>query len=553
MQSKHIPERTDEIPSDNFDVLVVGAGASGLYSIYKLRELGFKVHAFESGDGVGGTWYWNRYPGCRCDVESLEYSYSFSEALQQEWHWRDRFSTQGQILDYMNHVAERFDLLPHISFNTRIRSAHYDNEKSIWTLTTDQGDSFTAPFTIMATGNLSTPRVPDIAGLDEFEGDWYHTGIWPKEGVDFSGLKVGVIGTGSSGVQMIPVIAEQASELTVFQRTANFILPAHNGPIDPELERKHKENYPQLRKAAAFTPFGIAGYPPPDAAAMDVPSAERQAIYEAKWQLGGTISYLYSFTDLLTNEESNETAAEFVRNKIRSVVKDPEVAELLCPVNHPIGTKRLVMDTNYFETYNHDHVKLVDVRAAPIERFTATGLRTSNADYEFDAIAIATGFDAMTGAMKEIDIKTSAGFEIGEKWQDGPRTYLGIMVAGLPNLFMITGPQSPGVKSNMLFSIEQHVNWIADCLCHLRENSFVEIKAQQSAEDEWVEHNNAVADSTLYPKANSWYMGANIPGKPRIFMPYVGGVESYVKKCDEVAANGYRGFTMSKAPQRETA
>jgi len=526
------------------DVLVVGAGAAGLYSIYKLRQLGFRVLAFEAADGVGGTWYWNRYPGCRCDVESMEYSYSFSEELQQEWHWNDRFSTQQQILEYLNHVAERFELLPLVSFNTRITKAHYDSKKACWTLNTDQGQTFRAPYTIMATGNLSTPRLPDIAGLDDFEGDWYHTGLWPSDGVDFSGQRVGVIGTGSSGVQMIPIVAEQAKELFVFQRTANFILPAHNGPIEADDERRHKAEYPARRKAAAFTPFGIAGYPPPTQAARDVSDHDRDGIYEQKWQAGGTISYLYSFTDLLVDESANQTAAEFVRNKIRSTVKDPQVAELLCPDNHPIGTKRLVMDTNYFETYNLQHVTLVDVRSAPIQRFTRKGIQTSEAEYELDAVAIATGFDAMTGAMKEIDIQTDAGMDISSKWVDGPRTYLGIMVAGFPNMFMITGPQSPGVKSNMIFSIEQHINWIADCLVHMRDNDCNEIQAQQSAEDDWVEHNNAVADSTLYPKANSWYMGANIPGKPRIFMPYVGGVESYVQKCEQVVSNGYEGFSL---------
>jgi len=528
------------------DVLIVGAGAAGLYAVYKLRQLGFRVQAFETADGVGGTWYWNRYPGCRCDVESLEYSYSFSEELQQEWHWNDRFSTQEQILEYLNHVADRFALLPHIRFNTRIASARYDSELACWTLHTDDGCSYRAPFTIMATGNLSTPRLPAIPGLDEFEGDSYHTGLWPSEGVDFSGQRVGVIGTGSSGVQMIPEIARQASELVVFQRTANFILPAHNGPIDAEVERRHKAEYAHRRQAAASTPFGIAGYPPPTQAAGELSEQERNAIYEKKWQAGGTISYLYSFTDLLIDAAANQTAAEFVRNKIRSIVKDPQVAELLCPDNHPIGTKRLVMDTNYFETYNLDHVKLVDVRSAPIHRFTATGIRTADSDYELDAVAIATGFDAMTGAMKDIDIRTDNGVDISTKWHDGPRTYLGIMVAGFPNMFMITGPQSPGVKSNMIFSIEQHTNWIADCLVHMRANNCDEIRADQVAEDQWVEHNNAVADSTLYPKANSWYMGANIPGKPRIFMPYVGGVESYVKKCRQVVDNGYEGFSLRR-------
>jgi cyclohexanone monooxygenase len=534
-----------------FDAIVVGAGVGGLYAIHRLRKLGLKVCAFEAGRGVGGTWYWNRYPGCRCDVESMEYSYSFSDELQQEWRWPERYGTQPEILRYINHVADRFDLRRDIKFNTRVKEAVFDSKTNTWTVKTDKGDSATARFCIMATGNLSTPRTPNYLGLESFKKKWYHTGLWPDDGVDFTGLRVGVIGTGSSGVQSIPIIAKQAKHLYVFQRTANFSLPARNAPMDSDKEKAHKAHYPERRRAAFDTPFGIAGYPPPVKSALDATEEERLRAYKAKWAEGGSISFLYSFTDLLINKESNETASEFVRRKIRATVKNPKTAELLCPNDHPIGTKRLILDTDYYETYNRDNVTLVDIRSKPIEEITATGLRIADTDYALDAIVFATGFDAMTGAMKEIDIHTDAGMSIREKWEHGPRTYLGIMIAGFPNLFMITGPQSPGVKSQMILACEQHVDWISDCMQYLRDHGFSRVEAEEDAEDAWVQHNNEVANRTLYPLANSWYVGANIPGKPRIFMPYVGGVAAYKKKCDEIAARGYEGFRMGAWPQEQ--
>ena len=478
---------------------------------------------------------------------------AFDDELQQEWKWPERYGTQPEILRYINHVADRFDLRRDIEFNTRVKEASFDSKTSTWTITTDKGNTATARFCIMATGNLSTPRTPNYPGLESFEGRWYHTGLWPHEGVDFTGLRVGVIGTGSSGVQSIPIIAKQAKHLYVFQRTANFTLPARNAPLDADKERAHKAQYPERRRAAFDTPFGIAGYPPPVKSALEATEAERQAAYEAKWAEGGSISFLYSYTDLLLNKEANETASEFVRRKIRATVKDAKTAELLCPNDHPIGTKRLILDTEYYETYNRDNVTLVDIRSKPIQEITSNGVRTADREYRLDAIVFATGFDAMTGAMKEIDIHTDAGMSIRAKWEHGPRTYLGIMIAGFPNLFMITGPQSPGVKSQMILACEQHVDWIADCLGYLRDHGFSRIEAEQTAEDAWVRHNNEVADRTLYPLANSWYVGANIPGKPRVFMPYVGGVAAYKKKCDEVAGNGYEGFYLAGAEEQRFA
>ena len=528
----------------SLDTIVVGGGFAGLYALYRLRRMGLEAQILEAGRDIGGTWFWNRYPGARCDVESLEYSYSFSEELQQEWVWPERFAAQPDILRYINHVADRLDLRKYILTEARAVSATFDDAADLWTVTTASGEVFQAPFCIMATGNLSLPRVPRFPGLESFRGNWYHSGLWPEGGVDFSGRRVGVIGTGSSGIQIIPIIAGQAEHLTVFQRTANFSVPAENRPITPEMDRSHKKKYRYWRDEAKRTPFGIAGHPPPTKSALEDAPDARERVYEEKWGIGGNISFLYAYNDLLVNKESNETASEFVRNKIRSIVRDPKVAELLLPDDHPIGTKRLCLDSGYFETFNRENVILVDVRSDPIVEIIPSGLRTQTREFELDDIAFATGFDAMTGALLNIDISVKDGPRLSEKWAHGPRTYLGLMTAGFPNLFMITGPGSPSVKSNMVASIEQHVDWIADFLQHLRDKKIRHIDADESAENSWVEHVNEVADATLYPQANSWYNGANIAGKPRVFMPYVAGLDKYRKICDEVAANDYRGFSL---------
>ncbi len=531
---------------EELDVAIVGGGLGGLYAIHRLRGMGLKVRAYEAGSGVGGTWFWNRYPGARCDVESLEYSYSFSDDLQQEWKWPERYGNQHEILQYINHVADRFDLRRDVQLDTRIVSALFDHKTGLWTLRTDKGGEVRARYCVMAAGNLSTPRVPDFKGIGDFKGKWYHSGLWPHEGVDFTGLRVGVVGTGSSGVQMIPLIARQAKHLHVFQRTANFSLPARNGPMEPERESRHKADYPARRRAAYDTPFAIGGYPRPTKSALEASEEERNAAYESKWQEGGSISYLYTYNDLLTNKAANDTASEFARNKIRGMVKDQVTAELLAPKDHPIGTKRLCLDTGYYETYNRPNVALVDVRSDPIAEITPTGLRTGKQTFDLDAIVFATGFDAMTGALREIDIRTSDGAVLADKWAGGPLTYLGLMVSGFPNMFVVTGPGSPGVKTQMIASIEQHVDWIADAIGHLGKQGLDRIEPAERAETEWVSHVNAVADSTLYPLANSWYVGANIPGKPRVFMPYVGGFDRYKRHCDAVAAKGYEGFTLSR-------
>jgi cyclohexanone monooxygenase len=527
------------------DVAVVGAGLGGLYAIHRMRGLGFKTRAFEAGSGVGGTWFWNKYPGARCDIESLEYSYSFDDDLQQEWSWPERYATQPQILSYIQHVAERFDLMRDVQLNTRITEATFNGDLNRWILKASNGQTISARFCIMATGNLSTPRVPDFKGIDTFEGKWYHSGMWPAEGVDFTGKRVGVIGTGSSGIQMIPLIAQQAKHLYVFQRTANYSLPAQNGPMDRDLESAFKANYRKSREEARQTGFGVSGYPVPTQSALTVSDEERRKKYEMLWERGGSIGFLSCYTDFLVSEEANETAAEFVREKIRSVVKDPKVAALLTPTDHPIGTKRLCLDTGYYETYNRPNVSLVDVRSAPIQEITSKGVRTADQEFELDAIAFATGFDAMTGALREIDIRGIDGTLLADKWIGGPMTYLGLMVAGFPNMFIVTGPGSPGVKSQMIHSIEQHVDWVSDLLKTAAERQARRIEADPDAETNWVLHVNEVADATLYPRANSWYVGANIPGKPRVFMPYVAGVGVYRKLCDEIAADDYRGLKLS--------
>jgi cyclohexanone monooxygenase len=527
-----------------FDAIVVGAGISGMYMLHRLRRLGLSARVFEAGNGVGGTWYWNRYPGARCDVESLDYSYSFSRELEQEWEWTERYPTQPEILRYLNHVADRFDLRRDIQFDTRVKRACFDEGANCWDIQTDDGQHYAARYCIMAVGCLSAPNRPDFKGLDTFEGHWYHTGLWPHEGVDFSGLRVGCIGTGSSAIQAIPQIAKQAEHLYVFQRTPNYSVPAHNAPLDAERQREVKADYPARRHKARLSRAGLP-IDPPKRSALEVTPREREQIFEAGWLRGGVGSMNGTFKDLATNLEANETVAQFVRDKIRLTVHDPATAELLMPRDYPFGTKRLCVDIDYFETYNRNNVTLVDVRSAPIQEILPHGLRTSANDYALDAIVFATGYDAMTGPLLAIDTHGSHGVSLKTRWEAGPRTYLGLATAGFPNLFMITGPGSPSVLSNMVVSIEQHVDWIADCLGYLRDHHLIRMEATLESEAAWVQHVNEVADLTLYPRANSWYMGANIPGKVRIFMPYVGGVGAYRQKCDEVAARNYEGFTLS--------
>jgi len=525
------------------DAVVVGAGFAGLYMLYRLRKLGLSVRVFEAGGGVGGTWYWNRYPGARCDIESLEYSYQFSEELQQEWEWKERYAPQAEILEYINHVADRFDLRGDIRFETRVESAHFDDESGRWALATNVGDRVSTRFVIMATGCLSSANMPDFPGLESFEGDTYHTGRWPHEGVDFGGKRVAVIGTGSSAIQSIPEIAKRAAHLSVFQRTPTYSVPAHNAPLPKDEEARVKADYPAFRERNRQMPFGaFADADDVGEEALADSAADREQHYENWWSRGGLI-FLASYGDLLFDKEANDTASAFVRKKIQAIVHDPETARLLTP-GQVLGCKRLCADTNYFETYNLEHVDLIDVSENPIECLTPTGLRVAGKEYAVDAIVFATGFDAMTGALLHIDIRGSGGRSLSDKWAAGPRTYLGLMTAGFPNLFVVTGPGSPSVLANMVPAIEQHVNFIADCIAHLRSQNRSRIEPDVAAEDTWVETVNGIANETLYPQCNSWYLGANVPGKPRVFMPYI-GYSTYVDKCEDVVAKGYEGFSTS--------
>jgi cation diffusion facilitator CzcD-associated flavoprotein CzcO len=522
-----------------YDVIIVGAGFAGMYLLHRVRALGLSARVIEAGSDVGGTWYWNRYPGARCDVESMQYSYQFDPELQQEWSWSERYSPQPEILDYARHVAERYDLRRDIQFDTRIAAARFDGSAARWTLTAEDGGTTTARFFVMATGCLSAPNWPQIDGLSSFAGPTYHTALWPHEPVSFKGQRVAVIGTGSSAIQSIPHIAREADHLTVFQRTANYAVPAHNGPLDAKLEAEIKAHYAEMRARAKTTPGGLDIVYSKDSVLEATPE-EREAAFERNWQRGG-LGFMSAFGDLMMDRKANDIAAEFVRAKIRALVDDPETAEALCPKNI-IGAKRFCVDIGYFETYNRDNVTLVDVKDRPIEAITPTSVRAHGRDYEIDTLVIATGFDAMTGALTRVDIRGRNGAALAERWADGPTSYLGLAMTDFPNLFTVTGPGSPSVFSNMLPTIEQHVDWIAGCLGHAKAHGYTTIEAEAEAEKAWWDHHQEVGARGLKSAADSWYLGANVAGKARVFLPYYGGIPAYFRKCEEVVANGYEGF-----------
>jgi cation diffusion facilitator CzcD-associated flavoprotein CzcO len=522
------------------DLLVVGAGFAGLYMLYKARQLGLRALVVDAAAGVGGTWFHNRYPGARVDIQSLEYSYAFDEALQQDWHWTERYAGQPELLRYANHVADRFGLRDGILLDTRLVRAHFDEASARWVAEAQGGQRWSAQFLVMATGALSAPNTPDLPGLQQFAGQVLHTAQWPRQAVSLSGLRVGVVGTGSSGMQVITAIAPEVAQLTVFQRTANYAVPAHNGPLDPALEARTKADYAGFRERNLRMRGGFGcDLPPNPVSALAVGAAARTAQFEARWQEGG-FAFLGAFNDLLLNDEANGLAAEFVRGKVRATVRDPVTAEMLCP-RHTLGCKRLCVDTGYYATYNLPHVRLVDLNTSPIEEVTPSGVRVGGREVALDALVLATGFDAMTGALTRIDLVGRGGLSIQQKWAAGPMNYLGLMVAGFPNLFHVAGPGSTAAFTNVMRAIEHHVDWIADAVLHLRRLGLASIEATEAAETDWVAHVQQAARNTIFLSCNSWYVGANIPGKARIFMPLLQGFPAYRARCSEVAATGYSG------------
>jgi cyclohexanone monooxygenase len=541
---------------ETLDVVVVGAGFAGLAALHKFRdELGYSTRVIEAAGGAGGVWYWNRYPGARCDVESLQYSYAFSEELSQEWEWTERFATQPEILSYVNHVVERFDLAKDIRFETRVTSARFDEARSVWVLETDRGDRYTARWCVMASGPLSTPYIPDFPGREDFKGEVYHTGRWPHHPVDFKGKRVAIIGTGSSGVQAAPVIAEDAAHLYIFQRTPGHSVPAANRMLKPGEQAAVKARYKELRKAWNATPGATAWRSLPtdevvvtgDKSALEVTPEERKATFDRAWAYGGTCFHR-AFNDLLTSEAASNLANEYIREKIASIVKDPKTAELVTPKQY-YGTKRLILDSGYYEMFNRPNVELVDVKAAPIERLTSTGLKTRDASYDVDMIVFATGYDALTGSLTRMDLRGRGGVKLSDVWADGPHSYLGLMVAGFPNLFIVAGPQSPSVLANVIVANEHQVGWIAEAIQEMDRRGVETIEATPEAQDAWVQHVNEVGAASIYTKGDSWYVGANIEGKPHVFMPYI-GFPRYADRCADVAAKGYEGFRLTS---RQTA
>ena len=536
------------IESNHFDALVIGAGFAGMYQLYCLREkLGLNVKVLETGDGVGGTWYWNRYPGARCDTESHAYCFTFDKDLYLGWEWSERYPEQPEIMRYMNYAADTLDLKKDIQFNTKVTSADWEETGNRWLLRTEPGEQYTSTYLITAIGCLSAANVPNVPGRDDFKGDWYHTGLWPHAGVDFTGKRVGLIGTGSTGVQATPVIAAQAGYLTVFQRTPNYSVPARNKALTKEFKQEVKETADEIRFNMHQTTSGHPWGPEPRLAVETTPE-ERERIYQDAWDRGG-LQFRASFQDIMVDMAANETAAEFVTRKIRAVVKDPETARKLTAFDHGYSTKRPIIDSHYFEAFNRDNVALVDVKATPIEAITADGIVTTDGvEYPLDIIVFATGYDGVTGPLMRLNVTGRDGLTLSAFWKDGPKTYLGLQMAGFPNMFTITGPGSPSVLTNMPVACEQHAEWITACIGHMREQGADRVETSSTAMNTWGEKVQEAAQATLLITAkSSWYLGANVPGKPRVFLPYAGGMAKYRQICADVAANGYDGFAFSTA------
>jgi cation diffusion facilitator CzcD-associated flavoprotein CzcO len=534
-----------------FDVVIVGAGFAGLYMLHRVRELGLSAIVLEAEEGIGGTWYRNRYPGARVDIESFDYSYSFSPELDQEWEWTERYASQPNVLAYIDHVADRFDLRRDIQLGTRVSETRWSEEERRWSLTTEAGESFSCRFCITAVGGLSQPKVPDIEGIADFAGPVYRSTDWPRDAVDLEGLRVGVIGTGSTGIQMIPELARRAGHVTVFQRTPNFSLPNRNRPLTDEDRSRVKAEYVERRRRTRESDLGLP-VPIGEQTAQEVDDETRRREFDQRWAAGGG-AFLLAYSDLLVDPDSNEIAADYFRERIREKVEDPETAAKLMPSGYPVGAKRLCLDTDYFETFNRDNVSLVDLGEEPLGRVTEAGVRTAAGEYEIDVLVLALGFDAVTGSILALDIHGRDGSVLADVWAEGPRAHLGLQVAGFPNLFLLTGPGSPSIIVNVVAAIEQHVEWVAGCLRYLDEHAVETIEADRDAQDAWVEHVREVAEATLFPRADSFYVGANVPGKPRVFMPYLGGIANYAAVCERVAANGYEGFELVATAQEAAA
>ncbi len=530
---------------EQVDAVIVGAGFAGMYMLHRLRGLGLTTVIIEAAPGVGGTWFWNSYPGARVDIESRDYGYSFDPELERDWRWTERYAAQPELLRYLNHVADRYDLRRDIRFNTRVAAAHWDDSAQRWTVRTDSGEAVSSRYCVMATGCLSEPKDLDFAGTDDFKGESYRTFGYPQDGVDYAGKRVGIIGTGSSAVQTITTIAGQCVHLTVFQRTPNYCAPAHNHPLSDAEQAVWDSDRESYRARAKATPLGFFTGAS-EALILDTPPVEVESELERRWEQGGLLT-LGAYADTGVDMKANAVIADYAARKIANIVENPALANKLTPKTYPYGTKRLCVDTGYYEVWNQENMTLVDINETPIERITATGIQTSDAHHELDAIIYATGFDAMTGTLAKIDITGRGGLPLADKWRDGPVTLLGLMIAGFPNFFTITGPGSPSVLTNMVMSIEQHVDWIAEAIDWLGTRQLGVIEAEQDAETAWVAHVREVAEMTLMSQANSWYMGANVPGKPRVFTPYIGGLDVYSAECARIAEAGYEGFKASAA------
>jgi cation diffusion facilitator CzcD-associated flavoprotein CzcO len=524
---------------EQLDAVVIGAGVTGLYQLHLLRELGLSVRCYDGAGGVGGTWYWNRYPGCCFDSETESYGYSFSAELLQEWDWKEHFAGQPETERYLNYVADKFDLRKDIRLNSWVKSAGYNEDDNLWTVELESGERVQTQFLVAAVGILSARYTPQFPGIETFGGDSYHTARWPHEPVDFTGKRVAVIGTGSTGIQVVQTIAKEVGQLTVFQRTANYAVPLRNGPIDPETQGRWKATYPEIHKRLRETRNAFIHVNDPRNA-MDVSIEERRALYEELWLRPGFAKWLGNFSDIMTNREANEDFAEFVRGKIRGRVKDPILAEKLVPRDHPFGSKRIPLETDYYEAFNRSNVSLVDLKGTPIESITPQGIRTTDAEYEFDIIIYATGFDAVSGGLTQLDIRGLDGVAFRDKWADGPRSYLGIQTTGFPNFFI----SQNAAFCNYTVCAETIAEWIRDCIRYVRAKGFTNIVPLPEAEEAWVQRASELAMQTVLVDAKSWFMGSNIPGKKRAVLMYADSAPAFRAACEEVAARGYEGFAL---------